>query len=140
MANSSPADIVVEYDDASDTPVDISQYVLTINDVDVEQILEETHAFGDAWEESKSVGIGRVPVIELGGLYDDTATTGPDALFADRIPETPATDPRTLTITWCTGKTTSVETRLLGYKRTADRGGLTKFSARLQPTGAVAEA
>lgn len=140
MANSSPANIVIEYDNNADTLIDLSQYILSINDVDVEQVLEETHAFGDSWEEHKAVGIGRVPVIELQGLYDDTATVGPDALFANRIPETPATATRTLKITWRSGKTTSVETRLVGYRRSADRGGLTKFTARLQPTGQVTEA
>jgi hypothetical protein len=140
MANSSPSEIVIQYADANPTLIDISQYVLSINDVDVEQIIEETHAFGDSWEEHKSVGIGRMPAIELTGLYDDTASTGPDALFAGRIPEGPAVASREFKITWRSGKTTSVQTRLVKYSRKADRGGLTKFSVTLQPTGAVTEA
>jgi|SRR3990172_7426937 len=141
MANSTPAGIIVEYDNSGGTLVDISQYVLTINDVDVENVLEETHSFGDSWEESLPVGIGRMGVVELGGLYDDTASTGPNALFFNRVPENPATAgiPRTLKITWRSGKATVVETHLISYRRSADRNGLTKYTARLQPTGAVTD-
>lgn len=139
MANSTPAGIVVEYDNAGGSLVDITQYVQTINDIDVESITEEVHSLGDSWEETKPIGVGRVAPIELGGLYDDQATTGPDALLAGRAPETPATATRTLKITWKSGKTTSVETYLGLYRRSADRNGLTKYLARLMPTGAVTE-
>jgi len=141
MANSTPFGIVVMYDNSGGTPVDLTQYIQSINDVDVESLTEEKHTFGDAWEEHLPIGIGRVGTIELGGLYDDVATVGPDALFAGRVPEVPGTAiTRTLTITWRSGKTTAFETYLKAYKRTADRNGLTKFTATLQPTGAVAEA
>lgn len=141
MANSTPAGMKIEYDNAGGTLVDLTQYILTINDVDVEQVLEEKHTFGDSWEEFLPVGIGKVGPIELGGLFDDTATTGPDALFANRIPENPTTATRTLKVTWiAAGKNTTVETYLISYNRSADRNGLTKYKAKLQPTGAVAEA
>jgi hypothetical protein len=140
MANSAPSGITVFYDNAGGTPVDITQYVLTINDIDVESVAEETHSFGDAWEESLPVGIGRVGVVELSGLYDDIVTVGPNALFTGRVPEVPGTAvTRTLTITWRTGKSTAFETYLLSYRRSADRNGLTKYTVRLQPTGAVTE-
>jgi len=111
-----------------------------INDVDVENITEEVRPFGAAWDTHKAIGVGRMPVIELGGVYDDTAATGPDALFGGRVPETAATATRTLAITWGSTKITTVETLLLTYRRTADKSGLTKWLARLQPTGAVVEA
>ena len=140
MANSGPADIKIEYDNSGGSLVDLSQYILSINDVSVESVIEEKHSFGDSWEESLAIGVGKVGDIEIGGLYDDTATVGPDALFAGRVPETSATSSRTLKITWRTGKTTSVETFLISYTRSADRNGLTKFKAKLRPTGAVTEA
>ena len=140
MAKSIPSGITVEYDNAGGTPVDISQHVLTINDISVESILEEIHTFGDSWEEHLPVGIGRMGTVELSGLYDDTASTGPDALFADRAPEDPTDSTRTLTITWVGSKTTSVETYLVSYVRSPDRNALTKYTATLQPTGAVTEA
>ncbi len=140
MANYGPADITVNYDNSGGTPVDISAHVLTINDVDVENITEEVRPFGVAWDTHKAIGVGRMPVIELGGVFDDTASTGPDALFADRVPEGPATASRTLAVTWGSTKITTVETILLTYRRTADKNGLTRWLARLQPTGAVTEA
>ena len=140
MAYSPPSGVVIQYDNAGGTPVDISQYVLTVNDIDIESVTEEVHTFGDQWEEHLPIGIGRMSPVEIMGLYDDVASVGPDALFADRAPESPSDNTRTLTLTWRSGKTTSVETYLLSYRRTADRNALTKYTARLQPTGAVTEA
>ena len=139
MANSTPAGIKVEYDNLGGTPVDISQFVLSINEISVESAFEEVHSFGDQWEEWLPVGIGKSAQIELGGLYDDSGG-GPDDVFADRVPEVPGvTATRTLTITWVGTKTTSFETYLVAYKRTPDRSALTKWSATLQPTGAFTE-
>ena len=140
MANSIPSGITVFYDNSGGTPVDITQYVMTINDIEVESGIEEKHSFGDSWEESLPFGIGKMGAIELGGLYDDVATVGPDALFANRVPETPSSTTRTITITWRSGKTTAVETYLIAYSRAADRNALTKYTVKLQPTGAVTEA
>jgi hypothetical protein len=139
MANSIPSGIVVSYDDGSGTPQDITQFVLSINDVDVESVTEEKHSFGDSWEEHLPIGIGRMAPVEISGLYDDAAN-GPDALFKRSSPETPSSITRTLTITWKSGKTTSVETYMGSYKRSPDRNGLTKYTARLIPTGTVTEA
>jgi len=139
MANSTPAGIVVMYDNVGGTPVDISQFVLSIGEISVESAFEEVHSFGDSWEEHLPVGIGKSGQIELGGLYDD-AGGGPDSVFADRVPEVPGvTATRTLTITWVGSKTTSFETYLVAYKRAPDRNALTKWSATLQPTGAFTE-
>jgi hypothetical protein len=139
VAKATPAGTIVEYDNAGGSPVDITQHVLTVNDVDIESLTEETHSLGDSWEENIPYGVARVGTVELGGLYDDVATTGPDALFANRAPETPSSATRTLKFTWRSGKTTSVETFLAKYTRSVDRNGLTKYKATLQPTGAVTE-
>lgn len=96
--------------------------------------------FGASWDVHKGIGVGKMPVVELGGVYDDTASTSPDALFANRVPEGPSATERTLKFTWGGSKTTSVETILIGYRRSVDKAGLTKWSARLQPSGAVTEA
>lgn len=135
MANYGPANLVIKYN-----AVDITQFVMTINDVSIEQALEEVHAFGDAWEEYLVVGVGKVGAIELGGIYDDVGS-GPDAAFVNLIgSQTPATATKALVITWGGTKTTTVNTHLVSYVRRADRNGLTKWSAKLQPTGAVTEA
>ncbi len=140
MANYGPADITIEYDNSGDSLIDISAHVLTVNDIDVENLSEELRPFGASWESHKTIGVGRLPVIEIGGVYDDTGATGPNALFGGRVPEGPGASTRTFKITWGSTKTSSVETILLTYRRTADKNGLTRWLARIQPTGAVTEA
>ncbi len=135
MSNYGPADFTITYDSA-----DITNFVMTINDVTVEQALEEVHALGDSWEEWLVVGVGKMGAIEIGGIYDDAAG-GPDAKFANRVgTETPATAAKSLVITWGGAKTTTVSTHLVSYTRKADRNGLTKWTSKLQPTGIVQEA
>jgi hypothetical protein len=139
MAKYGPASLKVEYDNSGGTLVDISQHVLEINDVSVENLMEMTRTFGDSWDESLPIGVGKMSDVTISGVYDDTASTAPDALFANRIPELPGANTRTLKLTWGGTKTTSVETVLMKYDRTADRTALTKWSATLRPTGAVTE-
>lgn len=137
MANSSPAGVKVMYDNSGGTPVDITAEILTIGDIDVEEITEEVHPFGAAFEMNKGVGVGRVPDLTFGGLYSDTI----DALFADRVPEGPNATTRTLTITFIAGspgKSFEVETILMRYKRSLDRGALGKYEVTLQHAAGVA--
>ena len=139
MANYGPSSVTIAYDNAAGSPVDITQYVMTVNEIVVEQINEERHPFGTSWETYLPVGVGKMGPIELDGLYDDTASSGPDALFANRVPETPASNTRTLTITFGSTKKVSVETYLVSYNRTVDRNKITSYKAKLQPTGSVSE-
>ena len=69
MANYGPADLVVEYDNAGATPVDITAHVLSVNDVDVENITEEVRPLGASWAVHKTIGVGQMPEIELSGGY-----------------------------------------------------------------------
>ena len=140
MTNSTPAGLKIEYDNSGGSLVDITQDVLNINDFNVEQLLENSRSYGDAWEEFKPIGVGKVVDVELSGNYDDTAATSPNALMGGRIPEAPGASTRTLKITWiASGKYSQVETHLVNFKRTPMREGLTKWSAKLRPTGAVTE-
>jgi hypothetical protein len=135
MANYGPADFTITYDGD-----DITPYVMTIGDFTVEQALEEVHALGDNWEEWLVVGVGKIGVLELGGIYDTTAS-GPDSQFANRVgTETPATAAKEVVITWGGAKTSTFDTHLISYSRKADRNGLTRWSAKLQTTGDVTEA
>ena len=142
MAYSTPAGIKIEYDQtAGGTLVEIQSYIQTFNGVDIEQVLEEIHAFGDSWEEHLPVGIGKVGDITLGGLYDSAASPAPDALFGNRIPENPNTgQTRTLKITWTGTKTTSVTAFVTSYKTTLAAEKLHVFTVQLQPSGTVTEA
>lgn len=141
MSNGGPADLVIEYDDdgSPGSLVDITQHVLTFNGISIEQMLEEVRSFGEAWDKHLPIGVGKVGPIELGGLLDDAAD-GPDDLFGDRLPESPATPTRTFKVTWFGAKTTSVETHLVKYDRNPDKNALHKYAVTLQPTGAPTEA
>lgn len=98
MAKYGSNSLKVEFDNSAGTLVDISQYVLTINGVRVEAILQESHSFGDAWFESLATGLRRMTKVTIGGLYDD-ATGGPDDVFKG-VPSAPSDATRTLKITW----------------------------------------
>ena len=133
--------IVVAVDNSSGTPVTMTNYVTSIGNIGVEALLQESTAFGDAWVEQLSTGMRRMEPIVLGGLFENTATTGPDAVFND-IASGPADtgSTRTGTSPWGGSNTTSVEAILTAYSRTPTRGELTAYEVTLTPTGAVTEA
>lgn len=134
MAKYGSDDLSISVDDSGGTPVDLTQYVQTINGLDIEALTEESHSFGDAWVEHLFTGIKRGNDLTIGGFYDDTASTGPDAVLIG-IGTT-----RTVTITWGGAKTSSFEAIIINYRRNPVRNELTKYEAVLRPTGAVTEA
>lgn len=140
MAKYGSNSLVIEVDSTEGGSLsDISQYVLSVNGVEVEAVMEESHTFGDSWFESLATGLRKMNDVELEGFYDDTATTGPNAIFVG-VQDSPADGTRTLKFTWGGAKTTTVEVFIAKYKRTATRGQLTRYSVTLRPTGAVTEA
>ena len=68
MANSTPAGIVIMYDNSGGTPVDITAHVLSINDIDIESVLEEVRPLGVSWDKFLPIGVAKVAAIELSGL------------------------------------------------------------------------
>lgn len=128
-------DATFEFDNSGGTPVDMSNYITEgPSPAEVEAILEETTALGDTWEEHHDTGIRRAPEITLSGPYDDTATTGPDAIF-NAVGAT-----RTAKWTFGGSKTFEVETIIRRYRVNLKRGGLHMFEVTLQPTGTVTQA
>jgi hypothetical protein len=140
VAKATPVDFKVEFDDTDGgSLVNVTPYVRTINGVDVEGVLEESHPFGVAWFESLATGMKRMNDVEIGGFYDDAASPAPNAVFND-VADDPAAATRTLKLTWRGTKTTTVETRIMRYSRRAVTNELTKYAVTLRPTGAVTEA
>lgn len=135
MATYSSKDLVIEFDNSGGTLQNMSQYVREINGVDVNAILQESHSFGDAWFEFLATGLKKMEKVTLKGFYDDTATTGPDAIF--NAPGNTTT--RTLKLTWGGTKTTAVETIIESYRRIPTLNNITVFETVVQPTGAVTE-
>ena len=124
-------EVIVAFDDGSGNPQTMTPYIDTINGLDVEALTEESTAFGDTWMKNLAVGVSKGADVTLGGLYNDTATTGPDAIF-NAIGAT-----RTLTVTFATGKTFSCEVIIAKYSRTPARSALTKYTVLLRPTGTI---
>lgn len=134
-------DLVVEFDNSAGALQNMSQYVTSIGPVIKEAITEESHAAGDSWVEHLFAGIRRMSPITIGGFYDDTATTGPNAIFDDvGVVAGPAAGTRTLAVTYGSTKKTTVETIIMSYTRTPTRNETTKFEVVVQPTGAPTEA
>lgn len=100
----------------------------------VEVMTEEAAAFGDAWEKHISTGIKRADEITVGGFYDDTVTTGPDAKFNVLGTEL------TIVITWGGTKTSTFTAIAQKYERMAQVGQMTRYVATLLPTGEIQEA
>lgn len=139
MAKYAAKDIIIEYDNAGGTLVDITQYILELSSIDVEFVFEESHSFGDQYVEALAVGLRRMQDVTLSGFYDDAASPAPDALFQGNIPTGPASATKTLKITFGGTKTVSVETHLAKYRRMPKRGEVTKFEVTLKPTGTITE-
>ena len=135
----SSSEVTVQFDIAAGTLTAMTPYITEIGGIDVEALMEESTAFGDTAQKFLPSGILKAGQITLGGYYDDTAATGPDVVFNAPAP-TPSTASRTLTITFATGKTFTVETYIVKYTRTLTRNALTKFTVTLQPTGIITEA
>lgn len=136
MANYSSANIVVSIKDHSGASQTFTAFVRSIGGVSIEAIIQEAHTMGSTWFKYLYAGIKKCAPIVLGGYYDDTASTGPDAMFAGYEGET-----RTGTVlTWGGSKTTTADTIIQKYDRLPKLGALTEFSVTLQPTGTVSEA
>ena len=135
MTKYGPSDIIITIDDASTSPIVMTAFIDEQSEAMLEAILEESHTFGKAWVEHLYTGIRRMGDVTFSGFYDDTGSTGPDAIFIGVGVVT-----RTMKITWGGSKTTEVEAIIKSYVRSASRNGSTRFSATLTPTGTVTEA
>ena len=117
---------------------DLTAETLNLRDRVSAVLEDETHALGDSWFESLATGLRRMQDVELSGFYDNTATTGPDAIF-NAVFNSPADTTRTLKFTWGGTKTTEVETLIMFYERRAAVATLHRYTVGLRPTGAVTE-
>ena len=134
MAKYGPDDFAISVDDSGGTPVVMDPYVDELDGMDIEAIIEESHAFVATWVENLYSGIRKGNPFTVGGFYDDTATTGPDVIF-NALGNT-----RTVKLTWGGSKTTSFECIITKYVRTPGRNLSSRYSVTFTPTGAVTEA
>jgi len=119
----------------------MTAYIDEIDPFVVEALIEDGRPFGSAWPVKIPVGEYEVPDISVGGFYDDTAVSGPDAKFGvAAMPTGPASAAAALVITWGGTKTSTVNCFVKRYERIAKKNGVTRFKAMLAFTGQVTEA
>ncbi len=115
---------------------DMSQYIDEINEINVEALLQEGHAFGDSWVKQLFTGVKQGQAVTVSGFYDDTVTVGPDAIF------NALGDERKCRATY-DGETGNKYTEFMAvitnYVRTPTRGEKTRYSCTLTPTGEMSE-
>jgi hypothetical protein len=139
------ANVKFEIDDSSGSSHDISQYVTTCNGIHFQAPTVDVTPAGAgvaaaAWVKQLFGGIFNGQDITLTGVFDDTATTGPDALFKDLGCIATSAGTRTFKVTYGGTKSTAIETIITGYDRDPVKGQPTMYTATLSTTGAPTEA
>ncbi len=131
MAKYGSPDLTIEVDNAGGTLVDLSAYIDEDIKLDIEAMMEELLAFGAEWPAQIATGVKKASDINLGGMFDDTVTVGPDAIL------NAVGDTREVKITWGGSNTSTFDAVIKTYSRKGSKGGMTRFEAVLTPTGAV---
>mgnify|MGYP003395875700 CR=1 FL=1 len=141
MANRGQADVQIQTTTSSSTGAwrDMSQYMDTFNGIETEAILQQSDGFGDSWVEFLFTGIRKAGKLEFEGFYEDTGTSGPNALWGQ---STDVGAERAWKINVGTTGTTAsgilkVDGIIEKYARMPKRGELTRFKLTVQPTGPV---
>jgi len=113
-------------------------YLTKIGDSVVNREAVESTPFGVV-DEQYIIGVikKREPLV-IEGFYDDTATSGPDAVL--NIGKVTHAATRSTVLTFATGKTITGEVWIEKYTRTVEVGAYHGFSASLRYTGTITEA
>jgi hypothetical protein len=125
-------DLIIEVTDASAVYHDISVHVRTVSGIDVENMTQEVHGFGDTWVKNLWTGMSKVNDITLEGFYNDTTDT-PAMLYARGAL-------RSIRFTWGGGKTTTTDVIMSKFSRDPKLGELTHYKMTLKPASDLAEA
>jgi|SRR5579883_2222280 len=99
-----------------------------------ESVIEDITPFGQQDQVFGYAGLRKGKAITVGGLYDDTPTTGTDAIFIA------IGTSASLVIAYGGTKQSTVTAFVQSYDRVADpKGKFTRYKAVLQPSGAWTE-
>jgi len=115
-----------------------STYLTKIGDSVVNREAVEATPFGVV-DEQFIIGVikKREPLV-IEGFYDDTASSGPDAIL--NIGKVTHAATRSTVLTFASGKTITGEVWIEKYTRTVEVGAYHGFSASLRYTGTITEA
>lgn len=135
----SPSEVTVTFDDApGGTPRIITPYVLTIGNLSIESITQQTNPFGVSNQSFTPVGITKNADIAIGGIFDDTATLGPHIVFQVGAADiAPSSVGRVLAIvTANTPRTFTITVHLVKYDVLLKKDNLTEYQALVRQKGA----
>jgi hypothetical protein len=118
----------------------MTAHILTINGFDVEAVNVDGKPFGTAYPKPVPTGDVNYSDIEVSGLYDDTAVSGPDVVFRQNMPTGPASASSALVLTWGSTKTSTGSAYCVKYTRKATKNQVTEYTATLRWNGQVTEA
>lgn len=132
MSKYSSVDFGIEITNSTGVSKDLSSYIDTVNELNIEALLQEGHAFGDAWVKQLFTGVKQGQDVTVEGFYDDV-TDGPHEILQG------IGDTRTVIVKWGGGKKSTFDVVIKNYVRKPVRGELTRFSCTLTPTGEITE-
>lgn len=118
----------------------MTAHILSVNGFDVEAVMVDAKPMGSAYPKPLATGDVNYSDIEVSGLYDDTATTGPDVVFRGNMPTGPATAAQALVLTWGGAKTSTGTAHCVKYTRKATKNQITEYTATLRISGQMVEA
>lgn len=136
MANYGWDDVRVRFGNHNDIWYDIHGYIDEQTIAKLKAAIEDWRPKGSAWLLKRAVGTKEWDGdYELGGLYDDTATSGPDALFDNSGARLGGlaryAESFDAGATWKMANVIN-----MGYVEEPKSGGLTRFKVTLTPFGA----
>ena len=137
MAKYGSDEVKIEVDNDGGTAQDMSEYIDEVNEISIEALTQESTAFGDEWMKHLATGIKQGNPITFEGFFDDTATTGPDAVFNS------VGDEHEIEVTYDgdTGSATNkFDAIVIEYALIPTAGELIRYRVEFQPTGTMNKA
>jgi len=131
-------EIIVEFEKADSigsADTNITAYVTKFAGLDIGKAAVDSTPFGVTAPEYLAGVLKSYSEFTIEGFYDDTATTGPNAIFNSTNAVA-----RYFKVTWGNGKYTAGRCWITGYKRGTEVGGYQTYTATCQPTGTITEA
>jgi len=138
MAKYGSNSIKVEFekaDSAGSADTNITAYVTKLGDITISKGAIVSTPFGVTAQEYLAGVVKNYEPFAIEGFFDDTATTGPDAIF-----NSVNVVARYWKVTFGGTKTSSGRCWITEYKRGQEVGGYQTYSATVQPTGTINEA
>jgi len=129
--------VIIEFekaDSVGSADTNITAYVTKLGDININKGAIESTPYGVSFPVYLAAVLKRYEEITIEGDYNDTVTTGPDAIFNSTNAVA-----RYWKITYGGGKYTSGRCWITGYKRGGEVGGYIQYTATIMPTGTISE-